>query len=210
MKMLLPPCVREDFLEDAFNPLDVRLSPCAVSTRLCSMCSQRDRGKVHGVIISPWGSGRIDTHTHAVCLPLAYRNRVTEKPTARKRCLPLISWRAQSTWFGKYGGTTATQNTDCFSQEVSILEGFLQTNDAFPSVFQKCSCACQRPCKLKMPTPTDAPLSHRKQGSITFMLPIFMAEMKLTRSSKLTVTGDTVSGAGSDVCELTNQKWLGI
>lgn len=83
------------------------------------------------------------THTHAVCLPLAHRNRVTEKPTARKRCLPLISWRAQSTGFGKYGGTTATQNTDCFSQEVSILEGFLQTNYTFPSVFHKCSCACE-------------------------------------------------------------------
>ena len=77
---------------------------------------------------------------------------------------------------------------------------------------------------------TGAPLSHRKHSpwnassvgpafnsmtlwhhTFQLLLHKFMAEVKLTGSWKLTEpTGDTVSGAGSDMCELTNQIRLGI
>ena len=76
------------------------------------------------------------------------------------------------------------------------------------SVFYLDSRACKslegKKKKAPKSTPTEAPLSHRKPCSLNF-LHIFIIS-----ASQLVVVVVVVSGAGSGVCELTNQSRPGI
>ena len=131
MKMLLPPWAREDFLKDAFKSpvcpsmsLSLSLSLLCVDLTLCSascsLCSQRGRGEVHGVIISPWASG-LDQHTRRV-FAFGSEEPRDRKANSEEKVPPFdfLEGTVNRIWCGKYGGTTVTQNTDCFSQKVSI------------------------------------------------------------------------------------------
>ena len=116
-KMRLNPLFVRQCLSLSLSLLCVDLTLCSAS---CSLCSQRGRGEVHGVIISPWASG-LDQHTRRV-FAFGSEEPRDRKANSEEKVPPFdfLEGTVNRIWCGKYGGTTVTQNTDCFSQKVSI------------------------------------------------------------------------------------------